>query len=72
MRRERRSQMNQAGNAFARTLLALSASCLAAPAGTDLRDYPYDPDALPRPVLEGREDWIELYCKAWDLAADKH
>ena len=46
------------------------ALCLAAPVGAELRDYPYDPDALPRPILDGREDWIELYYKAWDLAAD--
>ena len=30
----------------------------------------YNPDALTKPVLDGREDWIELYYKAWDLAAD--
>ena len=28
----------------------------------------YDRDKLPRPVLEGHEDWIDLYYKAWELA----
>ena len=53
-----------------RLLFALFAVCLASPATGDLADYAYDPSALPRPVLEGREDWIELYYKAWDLGAD--
>ena len=53
-----------------RLLFAICAACLASPATAELMDYAYDPGALPRPVLEGREDWIELYYKAWDLAAD--
>ena len=36
----------------------------------ELVDYNYDPDALPKPVLDGHEDWIRLYYAAWDLAAD--
>ncbi len=28
----------------------------------------YDRDKLPRPVLEGHEDWIDLYYRAWELA----
>ena len=55
---------------LARLLAILGALCVAAPATATLVDYPYDPDALPKPVLDGREDWIELYYKAWDLAAD--
>ena len=52
-------------------LLAVVATLCIAPTGTaELVDYPYDPDALPKPILDGREDWIELYYKAWDLAAD--
>lgn len=46
------------------------ALCHALPAGADLVDYDYDPDALPKPVLDGREDWIRLYYAAWDFAAD--
>ena len=53
-----------------RLLLVLAALCCAAPATATLVDYAYNPDALPKPVLDGREDWIELYYKAWDLAAD--
>ncbi len=51
-------------------LLAAFAACLASPTTADLTDYAYDPDALPKPILEGREDWIELYYATWDLAAD--
>ena len=53
-----------------RALLTLFALCWATSAGARLVDYPYDPTALPKPILDGREDWIELYYKAWDLAAD--
>ena len=53
-----------------RLLFGLAAALCVAPATADLRDYAYDPDALPKPILEGREDWIELYYAAWDLAAD--
>ena len=51
-------------------LAALAALCIAPPAAARLVDYAYDPDALPKPILDGRKDWIELYYKAWDLAAD--
>lgn len=30
--------------------------------------YIYKKEALPRPILEGREDFIKLYYKAWELA----
>ena len=53
-----------------RLLYVAFAVCLASSATAELVDYPYGPDALPRPVLEGREDWIALYYAAWDLAAD--
>ena len=56
--------------AWVRLLVILVGACIAPPATATLVDYPYDPDALPKPVLDGREDWIELYYKAWDLAAD--
>ena len=48
----------------------MSALVLCMPADAELRDYPYDPSALPKPILDGRDDWIELYYAAWDLAAD--
>ena len=67
---ETRTARERAGHTPVRMLLALSALCLAAPAAARLVDYAYNPDALPKPVLEGRDDWIELYYKAWDLAAD--
>ena len=54
----------------AKLLAALVVLCISAPATAVLVDYPYDPNALPKPVLDGREHWIELYYKAWDLAAD--
>ena len=28
----------------------------------------FDKSKLPRPVLEGHDDWIDLYYKAWELA----
>ena len=30
--------------------------------------YIYDKEKLPRPILEGREDFIKLYYNAWELA----
>ena len=30
--------------------------------------YIYDKEKLPRPILEGREDFINLYYQAWELA----
>ena len=30
--------------------------------------YKFDKDSLPRPIVEGREDFIELYYAAWELA----
>ena len=42
----------------------------ATPSSAELVDYDYDPDALPKPVLDGHEEWIRLYYAAWDLAAD--
>lgn len=30
--------------------------------------YVYDKQKLPRPVLNGHEDWINLYYKAWETA----
>ncbi len=30
--------------------------------------YIYDRDKLPRPVLDGHEDWVDLYYKAWETA----
>lgn len=32
------------------------------------RKYVYDKEKLPHPILEGREEFIELYYKAWELA----
>ena len=52
--------------------LALACLALAAawPAAADLIDYDYDPQALPKPILDDRPEWIELYYRAWELAAD--
>jgi hypothetical protein len=33
--------------------------------------YPFDPDRLPKPVLEGHPEWVELHDFAWTLAAEK-
>ena len=33
-----------------------------------LKDFVYDREKLPKPILSGREDLIELYYKAWELA----
>ncbi len=30
--------------------------------------FVYDKSKLPRPVLEGHDEWIKLYYKAWELA----
>ena len=30
--------------------------------------YVYDKQKLPRPVLNGHEDWLNLYYKAWETA----
>ena len=30
--------------------------------------YIFDKTKLPRPILEGHDDWIDLYYKAWELA----
>ncbi|MBR2948511.1 MAG: hypothetical protein IKC46_01470 [Lachnospiraceae bacterium] len=30
--------------------------------------YLYQKEVLPHPVLEGHQDWIDLYYKAWELA----
>lgn len=30
--------------------------------------YTYDKERLPHPILEGRDDFIDLYYKAWELA----
>ena len=32
--------------------------------------YRYEKEKLPQPIFEGREDWIDLYYKAWEIAFD--
>lgn len=33
-----------------------------------MEKYVYQKEALPQPVIEGHEDWINLYYRAWELA----
>lgn len=33
-----------------------------------MEKYVYCKEALPKPVLEGHSDWLELYDRAWELA----
>ncbi len=32
------------------------------------KEFVYDKDKLPRPIISGHDDFIELYYKAWELA----
>ncbi len=36
--------------------------------GKDSVVYRYEKEKLPQPIFEGREDWIDLYYKAWEIA----
>lgn len=33
-----------------------------------MEKYIYDKNALPQPILEGHQNWIDLYYRAWELA----
>ena len=33
-----------------------------------MEKYVYCKEALPKPILEGHSDWLELYYRAWELA----
>ena len=33
-----------------------------------MEKYRYVKDALPRPILNGRDEYVELYYKAWETA----
>lgn len=33
-----------------------------------MKKYIYEKDKLPRPIISGHDDWVELYYKAWEMA----